>query len=98
MWTNQFGCGKDTAIFSHGKPEAKGVLIAFHEHLKVKIIGKYIYISVAVILYLKAEVNSSPVILVNHYAPNYEAEQVKLFEDLTEIFDQLNVFENTKFI
>ena len=37
-------------------------------------------------------------ILVNYYAPNYETEQVKLFEDLTGIFDLLNISENTKFI
>ena len=43
-------------------------------------------------------VNNSPVTLVNYYAPNYETEQVNLFEDLTRIFDQLNISENTKFI
>ena len=37
-------------------------------------------------------------ILVNYYAPNYEAEEVKRFEELTSIFNQLNIAENTKFI
>ena len=82
MWTNQFGCGKDTVRFSHGKSDAKGVLIAFREHVKVKIIEKYIDTSGRYIV-LSAEINNSLVILVNYYAPNCEAEQVKLFEDLT---------------
>ena len=97
VWTNQFGFGKDTVIFSHGNSEAKGVLIAFHEHVKVKIIEKYIATSGRYIM-LNGEINNLPVILVNYYAPNYEAEQVKRFEDLTGIFDWLNMSENTKFI
>ena len=36
--------------------------------------------------------------LVTYCAPNYEAEQVTLFEDLVSIFNQLNISENTKFI
>ena len=97
MWTNQFGCGKDTVIFPHGKSDAKGVLIAFREHVTVKIIEKYIDTSGRYIV-LNAEINNSLVILVKYYAPNYEAEQLKLFEDLTWIFDQLNISENTNFI
>ena len=97
MWTNQFGCRKDNSNFSHGEPDAKGVLIAFREHVKVKIIEKYIDTSGRYIV-LNAEINNSPVVLVNYYAPNYEAEQAKLFEDLTRIFDHLNVSENTKVI
>ena len=97
VWTNQFGCGKDTVILSHGRLDAKGVLIGFREHVKVKIIEKYIDTSGRYIV-LNADINNSLVILVNYYAPNYEAEQVKLFEDLTRIFDQLNISENTKFI
>ena len=97
VWTNQFGCRKDTVISSYGKLDAKGVLIAFHEHVKVKIIEKHTDTSDRFIV-LNAEIKNSLVILVNYYAPNYEAEQVKLLHDLTRIFDQLNISENTKFI
>ena len=97
MWTNQFDCGKDTVTFPHGKSVAKGVLIAFREHVKVKIIEKDTDTSGRYIV-LNAEINNSLVIHVNYYAPNYKAEQVKLFEDLTRIFNQLNISENTKFI
>ena len=97
MWTNQFSCGKVTVIVSHGKSDARGVLIAFREQVKVKIIEKHIDTSGRYIV-LNTEINISPVILVNYYASNYEAEQVKLFEELISIFDRLNISENTKFI
>ena len=29
LWTNQFGCGDRSMIFSHGKSDARGVLIGF---------------------------------------------------------------------
>ena len=88
---------KRYSSFSHGKSDAEGVLIAFRGHVKVKIIENYIDTSGRYIV-LNAEINNSAMVLVNYYAPNYEAEQVKLFEDLTGIFDQLNISENTKFI
>ena len=62
MWINQFGCGKGTVIFSHGKSDAKGVLIAFREQVKVKIIEKYIDTSGRYIV-LNAEINNSPIVL-----------------------------------
>ena len=43
-------------------------------------------------------IDSSPVILVNYYAPNYEADQVKLLNDLTHAFDQLEITANTSFL
>ena len=38
LWTKQLGCGKGSIIFSHGKSDTRGVLIAFREGLKYKII------------------------------------------------------------
>ena len=29
IWTNQFGCGQGSIVFSHGNSDARGVLIAF---------------------------------------------------------------------
>ena len=43
-------------------------------------------------------INGSPVILVNHYASNYEADQVKLLNDLTHVFDHLETTANTRFV
>ena len=42
VWTNQFGCGTGSVFFSHGKSDARGVLIAFQEGIKYKVIEKYI--------------------------------------------------------
>ena len=43
LWTNQFLLSKRYSNFSHGKSDAKGVLMAFLEQVKVKIIEKYLY-------------------------------------------------------
>ena len=42
LWTKQFGRGKESIIFSHGKSDARGVLIAFRKGLKYRIIEKRI--------------------------------------------------------
>ena len=39
-----------------------------------------------------------PFILVNYYALNYETDQLKLLEELSHIFDQLDTAENTTLI
>ena len=43
VWTNQFGCGTGSVFFSHGKSDARGVLIAFREGIKYKVIEYIIY-------------------------------------------------------
>ena len=42
--------------------------------------------------------NNSLVVLVNYYALNQEAEQLKVLDRLTHIFDQLDIEEDTTFI
>ena len=42
LWTNQFGCGDRSMIFSHGKSDARGVLIGFHEAINYKIKARYV--------------------------------------------------------
>ena len=41
LWTNQFGCGDRSMIFSHQKLDARGVLIGFREAIKYKIKVRY---------------------------------------------------------
>ena len=43
-------------------------------------------------------IDGSPVILVNYYVPNNEADQVKLLNDLTHVFDELEITGNTRFL
>ena len=74
-----------------------GVLIAFRKSVNYKITEQYVdsngrYIVLNVLL------DSVPFILVNYYAPNYETDQLKLLEELSHIFDQLDTTENTTLI
>ena len=43
-------------------------------------------------------IDGSPVILVNYYASNNEADQVKLLNDLTHVFDELEITGITRFL
>ena len=83
VWTNQFGCGKGSVIFSHGKSDARCVLVAFREAVGYKINSQHVDNNGRYIV-LNLLIDGSPVILVNYYAPNYEADQVKLLNDLTQ--------------
>ena len=71
LWVNQWGCGREAAIFSHGSSNARGVLIDFRESLDYKILsvtqdsnGRFVIIYTII--------NGSPFILINYYAPNDE--------------------------
>ena len=52
--------------------------------------GRYIVLNLLI--------DGSPVILVNYYVPNNEADQVKLLNDLTHVFDELEITGNTRFL
>ena len=97
VWTNQFECGTCSVFFSHGESNVRGILIAFREGIEYKIIEKYIYTKGRYIL-LSLLLNNSPVVLVNYYAPNQEAEQLKVLDRLTHILDQLDIAQNTTVI
>ena len=84
-------------IFSHEKSDARGVLVGFREAIKYKIKARYVdkngrYIALDMLI------DNNPVILVNYYAPNIEAEQLKVLDELAHIFNQLQTSENTAFI
>ena len=97
VWANQFGCGTGSVFFSHRKSDAGGTLIAFLEGIKYKVVEKYIDTEVRYIV-LNLMLNNSPVVLINYYAPNQEAEQLKVLERLTHILDQLDIAQDTTFI
>ena len=64
VWTNQFGCGKGSVIFSHGKSDARGVLVAFREAVDYKINSQHVDNNGRYIV-LNLLIDGSPVILVN---------------------------------
>ena len=97
VWRNQFGCGRGSVFFSHGKSDAIGILIAFRESIKYKVIEKYIDTDGRYIV-LNLLLNNSLVVLINYYAPNQEAEQLKVLDRLTHISDQLDIAQDTTFM
>ena len=55
VWTNQFGCGSGSVIFSHEKSDMRDVLIAFREVINYQVItqhvdnnGRYIVLNVLI--------------------------------------------------
>ena len=96
VWTNQFGCGRNSVIFSHGKSDARRVLIAFYEAIKYEIVSKHIDNDGRYIILNFTDNNS--IVLVNYCASNNETEQVKILEESNCIFDTLDNHEDTKYI
>ena len=84
-------------MFSYGKSDARGVLIAFREEINYQVIMQYVnnngrYIALNVLI------DNNPVILVNYYAPYVETEQLKLLDESNKILNSLEIAENTMFI
>ena len=89
MQTNQWGCGKDSVVFSHGTSNSKGVLTAFREsHCNAN--GRYTI--------LDLEIDNCPFILINYHAPNDECQQFQVLEEISNNLDKLDLKENTQFI
>ena len=92
---NQWGCGRNKLIFSHGESNARGVMIAVRESLDIKVIsvfkdnnGRFI------IMY--AYVQDKPFLLVNYYAPNDEGGQVQTLSEINNIIDKIEIEINTR--
>lgn len=85
-------------LFSHGTSNSRGVAIAFRHSLEYKTLsipvcdknGRYI------ILY--AEIQGSPYLLVNCYAPNAEQEQIKTFQEIHNHIKAMELNPDTNFI
>ena len=100
IWTNQFDCGQGSIVFSHGKSDARGVLVAFLEGLKYKVRAQYVDDNGRYIV-LDALFDNNPVILVNYYAPNVETDQMKVLDEILIFSTKLKILkisENTTFI
>ena len=72
---------KGDTFFSHGSCHSKGTMILVKEQLdlissKIDLLGRYIL--------LEAEIQDSPFVLLNIYAPNKCAEQCVFFSKLSE--------------
>ena len=83
--------------FAHDTSNSRGTLIAFREGLKYIVIsghqndnGRYVI--------LKVEIQSSPIILINYYAPNEERQQVQVFTEISDILEKMELEEDTQLI
>ena len=79
VWLNQWGCGTENIIFSHGASEAsdsRGVLIAFRECLGIEI-RTWMCDKNGCYIILHAHIQDNRILLVNYYAPNDESTQVQ---------------------
>ena len=97
IWINQWGCGRDKLIFSHGESNARGVMIAVRESLDIKVTsvfkdnnGRFI------ILY--AYIQDKSFLLVNYYAPNDKGGQVQTLSEINSIIDKIGIGINTSII
>ena len=80
-------------FFSHGTSDSRSVLIAVKIELEHKILspvvpdsgGRYI---------LHIEIQGSPYVVLNYYAPNVGNEQLRLLSQLSDDLDKLPLREN----
>ena len=93
-------CGSGSIIFSHGKSDARGVLIAFREVINYQVLCNMLIANNGRYIVLNVLIDNKPVILVNYYAPNVESERLKLLDELlvSNIFDSSLIAESTIFI
>ena len=97
MWINQWGCGSNKLIFSHGESNARGVMTAGRESLDIKVTsvfkdnnGRFI------ILY--AYIQEKSFLLVNYYAPDDEGGHVQTLSEINSITDKIGIEINTSII
>ena len=90
IWTNQWGCGKNSVIFSHGASNARGVLIAFRESLEFKILTSKCDNNSRYII-LNMQIQGSPFIIINYYAPDNENDQLLVLNEINQTKDELDV-------
>ena len=81
---NQFGCGNNHIVFSHGTSYSREVLIVFREASNYKVINQYVDRGGRFIV-LSTLTEDSFVVLVNYYVPNEEKDQLKVLNDLNHI-------------
>ena len=84
IWNNQWGCGKNSMFFGHGTSNSRGALIAFREGLNLKVISSHLNDNDRYVK-LKVEIQNSPFILINYYAPNEEGQQVQILTEISEM-------------
>ena len=94
---NQWGCGKSSMFFAHGTSNSPGTLIAFREGLNYKVLSSHLNGNSGYVI-LKVEIQSSPFILINYYAPNEEGQQVLILTEIRDILQKIELEKDTQLI
>ena len=84
--------------FSHVTSSARGVCIAFRPNLEKKIFSPLICDENERFIIVYVEIQGSPFVLINCYAPNAESAQVKLFKEISTELGKLDFGEDAQFI
>ena len=86
-------------IFSHGCSNQNGVLVnCFRYRLEYKMLSPEVVDDEGGFISLKTEIQGSPYVLINCYAPNIESNQVKKLQQMKSKLQTMSINENTQFI
>ena len=77
IWTSEWG---NTALFSHGSTNSKGVLLLFNSRVNLKI-HKVFRDESGRVICVHVDIENNSFLILNLYAPNVENLQVQFYED-----------------
>ena len=91
------GMWENSMFFAHATSNSRGALIAFREGLNFKVISSHLNDNGWYVI-LKVEIQSSPFILINYYAPDKEGQQVQILTEISDILEKMESEEDTQII
>ena len=91
LWKYQWG---GAMFFSHGTSDSKGVLVPVRNELECKMLSQVVADSGGRYVILHIELQESPYVILNYYAPDVENEQLKLLNKLFDELDRLPLRKN----
>ena len=84
-------------FFARGTSNSRGTITAVREGLNFKVIFSHLNDNGRYVI-LKMEIHSSPLILVNYYAPKEEGQQVQILTEISNILDKMKLEEDAQLI
>ena len=81
-------------FFSHGSSDSRGVLVAVKNKMEYKILSPVVADSGERYIILHIEIQGSPYVILNYYAPNVQNEQLMLLNKLSNELETLPLREN----
>ena len=97
MWNNHWGCGKNSMFFAHDTSDSRGALIAFREGLNYEVLSSHLNYNGRYVT-LKVEIQSSPFIFINYYAPNEWGQRILILPEFRDILEKIELEKDTQLI